>query len=40
LGEAYLTLGHKGAARYALAPIAANPKFAEQRRAAQLLSHL
>lgn len=40
LGQAYLTLGQKGAARYALAPIAANPKFAEQPQAARLLSHL
>lgn len=40
LGEAYLALGQKGAARYALAPIAANPKFAEQPQAARLLSHL
>ncbi len=40
LGEAYLTRGRKDAARFALTPIAANPKLPEQLRAAQLLSHL
>ena len=40
LGEAYLTTGHKNAARAALTPIAANPHYPEQARAAALLTHL
>jgi predicted Zn-dependent protease len=40
LGQAYIALGRKGAARFALTPIAANPNFAEQAEAARLLSHL